>query len=124
MHSFPLQYLLPHKGINVNVRYASVDIFILDILDISFRTIIFSPIIFFAARITIRAICLHFVGVPLPRSLVFLPPWAGSVSRDLIQSQTTDERWNTKENNWSQNYQGIEGGVYRSKIQGKKCLYI
>ena len=62
---------MSHEDINVKVCYASVDIFILDILYISFRTNIFSTIIFFAARITIRATCLHFVGAPLPRSSVF-----------------------------------------------------
>ena len=41
------------------------------ILYISLRTNIFSPIIFFAARITVRAICPDFVGAPLPRSPVF-----------------------------------------------------
>ena len=34
---------------------------------------------------------------------------AGSVCRDLIQSQRADERWKMKETYWSQNYQGIEG---------------
>ena len=43
-------------------------------LYISFRTNSFSPILFFAARITIRATCLHFVGAPLPLSLVFCHP--------------------------------------------------
>ena len=34
---------------------------------------------------------------------------AGSICRDLIQSQRADERWKMKETYWSQNYQGIEG---------------
>ena len=34
---------------------------------------------------------------------------AGSICRDLIQSQWADERWKMKETYWSQNYQGIEG---------------
>ena len=62
MQTFPLQYLLSHKGINVNICYAFGGIFILGILYISFRTNIFSPTIFFAASITIRTICLHLVG--------------------------------------------------------------
>ena len=65
---------MSHEDINVNVCYVSVDIFIPDILDISFRTNIFSPIIFFAARITIRATFLHFVEAPLPRFPVFCHP--------------------------------------------------
>ena len=57
---------MSHENINVNICYASVDIFFLDILYISFRRNIFSPVIFFAVRITIRATCL------LPG---FLPLW-------------------------------------------------
>ena len=34
----------------------------------------FSPIIFFAATVTIRATCLHFMGALLPRSPVFCHP--------------------------------------------------
>ena len=36
MQFFPLQYLLSHENINVNVCHAFVDIFIPDILYISF----------------------------------------------------------------------------------------
>ena len=73
MQFFPLLYLLSHGDKNVNVCYASVAIFILDILGISFQTNIFSPI-FLAARITIRATFLQFVGAPRPRSPVFCHP--------------------------------------------------
>ena len=62
---------MSHEDINANVCFASADIFVLDISYISFRTNIFSPIIFFAARIKIRATCLHFVGAQLPRSRFF-----------------------------------------------------
>ena len=34
---------------------------------------------------------------------------AGSVSKDLTQSQRTDERWKTKESYLSQNYHSNEG---------------
>ena len=44
------------------------------ILYISFRTNIFSPIIFFAARITIRAMS-SLRGSPAPALPGFLPPW-------------------------------------------------
>ena len=86
---FPLKYLWSHEDINVYVCYASVDIFILDILYISFRTNIFSPIIFFAARVTIRATCLHFVGAPLPRSPVFCHPG----STDLFSASCSFPRF-------------------------------
>ena len=62
------------KRINGNACFASADIFILDILSISFRGNIFSPIILFAASVTIHATYLHFVEAPPPRSLVFYPP--------------------------------------------------
>ena len=42
---------------------------------------------------------------------------SGSVSRDLMQSQRTDERWKTKENYLSQNYQGTEGVSKGQKYQ-------
>ena len=57
---------MSHENINVNICYASVDIFFLDILYISFRRNIFSPVICFSGRITTRATCRH------PG---FLPPW-------------------------------------------------
>ena len=59
------------------------------ILYISFRTNIFSPIIFFAARITIRAICLHFVGAPLPRSPVFCHPVGTNFQLQYIRKIST-----------------------------------
>ena len=48
---------------------------------------------------------------------------AGSVSRDLMQSQRTDQRWRIKESYWSQNYQGIEGVHIGQKYQ-QRNLYI
>ena len=43
-----------------------MSVFILDGLYISFRTNVFSPIRFYAARVALRATCLHFVGAPFP----------------------------------------------------------
>ena len=40
-------------------------------------TNVFSPIIYFAARVALCATCLYFMGTPLPRSLVFLAPCGG-----------------------------------------------
>ena len=68
---------MSHENINVNICYASVDIFFLDILNISFRRNIFSPVIIFAVRITIRATCLH-PGI--------LPPWHTSLIKYQYRS--------------------------------------
>ena len=64
------------------------------ILYISLRTNIFSPIIFFAARITVRAICPDFVGAPLPRSPVFCH-LAQGLLLSLIQISASMETTNT-----------------------------
>ena len=92
MQSFPLQYLLSHKDINVNVCYASGDIFILDILCISFRTNIFSPIIFFCSQDHNLRDMSSLGGSPLPRSPVFCHPakhyitWSQWINKDLAKT--------------------------------------
>ena len=70
MHFFP--YNPPcFTRVIVNVCYASVGIFILDVKYSNFQKKNFSPINCFPARVALRATSLHFVGAPIPRSPVF-----------------------------------------------------
>ena len=43
-------------------------------------------------------------------------------SGDLMQSQITDGRWNTKKSYWSQNYQDIEGVSIGQKYQQRNVF--
>ena len=45
---------------------------------------------------------------------------ACSVSRDLMQPQRTDGRWNTKKSYWNQNYQDTEGVSIGQKNTSKE----
>ena len=82
---------MSHEDINVNASFTYFQYYI---LYISLRTNIFSPIIFFAARITVRAICPDFVGAPLPRSPVFCH-LAQGLLLSLIQISASMETTNT-----------------------------
>ena len=74
MQFFSLVTPFVSRGYNCKCMLRIIKYFQYYILCISFRTNIFSPMMFVAARITIRAISLHFVGAPLPRSPVFCHP--------------------------------------------------
>ena len=47
---------------------------------------------------------------------------AGSVSRELVQSQRTDQRWKMEESYWNPNSQGIEGMSVGQKYQQRNVF--